>query len=84
VTDVFVYGKSSCVQCEATERAMKSKGLPYVYLDLESDPVKAEEFRDAGHLTAPVIEVREGRTVLETWAGFRHDRIKAWAKEVNG
>lgn len=80
MTDIIVFGKPACVQCNATQRALTDKGVSYVYLNMEADPAKADEFREAGYMTAPVVEVHQDGKVVETWAGFRHDRIKHWAK----
>jgi len=83
VTEIIVYGRPNCPMCNATQRALKMKALSYVYLNLEADPAKAEEFKAAGYLTAPVVEVRQDGEVVETWAGFRHDRIKHWSREAD-
>lgn len=35
---VQVYSKSSCVQCDATYRALDKEGIEYSVIDLEGDP----------------------------------------------
>lgn len=82
MTEIIVYGKSNCVQCNATQRALTDKGVSYVYLNMEADPAKLEEFKQQGYLTAPVVEVHRDGEVVDRWAGFRHDRIKHWSKNV--
>ena len=40
---VTVYSKPSCVQCNATYRALDSKGIDYEVLDLSEDPAALEQ-----------------------------------------
>lgn len=82
MTEIIVWGRPACPQCDATQRALKMKALTYVYLSLEADPAKTEEFKAMGYLTAPVVEVHRDGEVVDRWAGFRHDRIKHWSKEA--
>ena len=82
MTEIIVYGKPACPACDGTQRMLKMKALPYIYLNLEADPAKAEEFKAAGYLAAPVVEVRQGGEVVETWSGYRHDRIKHWSNHA--
>ena len=67
-----VYTKPSCVQCNATYRALDSKGIEYDIVDLSEDPAALETVKELGYLQAPVV-VADG----EHWSGFRPDRIKA-------
>ena len=69
-----VYSKPSCVQCNATYRALDAKGNEYEVFDLTEMPEKLEEFKAAGHLQAPIVVTPE-----ETWTGFRPDLISLYA-----
>ena len=69
---VVVWSKPACVQCVATKRKLDQYGIPYIERDLTEHAGQAEEFRDAGYATAPVVVTSRG-----TWAGFRPDQIKA-------
>lgn len=48
---VQVYSKSSCVQCNATYRALDKEGIEYSVIDLEGDPHRRE--RSAGARLQP-------------------------------
>ena len=69
---VVVWSKPSCVQCVATKRKLDQYGIPYIERDLTEHTGHAEEFRDAGYATAPVVVTSRG-----TWAGYQPHQIKA-------
>lgn len=59
-----------CSKCTATKKAMDLRGITYQVREMtEAD---REAFKNAGHLSAPVVV-----TETETWAGFRPDKILA-------
>ena len=72
-----VYTKPSCVQCNATYRALDSKGIDYEVLDLSEDPVALEHVKSLGYLQAPVVVTDEGH-----WSGFRPDKIDELAARL--
>lgn len=84
--DITVFEKrdGECYQCKATTRALIKRDLGFLSIFLENDPARAEEFRLAGHLTAPVVQVEENGELVETWSGFNPARIKHWAQVVHG
>lgn len=67
---ITVYTKPSCVQCNATYRALDSKGLEYEVNDLSKDPGALEQVKSLGYLQAPVVVTDE-----DHWSGFRPDKI---------
>lgn len=67
---ITVYTKPSCVQCNATYRALDSKGLDYEILDLTEDEKALEMVKSLGYLQAPVVITDD-----DHWAGFRPDKI---------
>jgi glutaredoxin-like protein NrdH len=67
---ITVYTKPSCVQCNATYRALDSKGIEYDILDLSEDPAALEHVKSLGYLQAPVVVTDE-----DHWSGFRPDKI---------
>lgn len=67
---VTVYSKPSCVQCNATYRALDSKGVEYTVLDMSQDIEALEKVKAMGYLQAPVV-ITEG----DHWSGFRPDKI---------
>lgn len=67
---ITVYTKPSCVQCNATYRALDSKGLEYDVLDLSEDEAALEMVKSLGYMQAPVVV-----TENDHWSGFRPDKI---------
>jgi len=74
---ITVYTKPSCVQCNATYRALDAKGIEYEILDLSEDPTALEQVKALGYLQAPVVVTDEGH-----WSGFRPDKIDELASRL--
>ncbi|MFC9918597.1 MULTISPECIES: glutaredoxin-like protein NrdH [Agromyces] len=74
---VTVYTKPSCVQCNATYRALDSKGIEYEVLDLSQDETALAAVKELGYLQAPVVITDEGH-----WSGFRPDKIDELASRL--
>lgn len=75
---VTVWTTTNCPQCMSTKKMFDKLGVRYDELALEQHPDRLDEFKEAGHLTAPIVQVDE-----TTWSGFRFDRIQALAKRLN-
>ncbi|CAI7665506.1 unnamed protein product, partial [Penicillium discolor] len=58
---VTVYTKPSCVQCNATYRALDAKSIDYEIHDLSEDPAALEQVKALGYLQAPVPLERRSR-----------------------
>ena len=71
---ITVYSKPSCVQCNATYRALDKAGLQYEVVDITEDSDARDYVMSLGHLQAPVVVV-DGHH----WSGYRPDQIKAIA-----
>lgn len=52
---VTVYSKPSCVQCNATYRALDNKGINYQVIDVTADDAAAEYVKGLGYMQAPVV-----------------------------
>ncbi|MFK4790862.1 glutaredoxin-like protein NrdH [Microbacterium sp. ZW T5_56] len=74
---VTVYTKPSCVQCNATYRALDSKGIEYEILDVTQDADALEQVKALGYMQAPVV-ITEG----DHWSGFRPDKIDELAARL--
>jgi len=74
---VTVYTKPSCVQCNATYRALDSKGIAYEVLDLSQDETALAAVKELGYLQAPVVITDE-----DHWSGFRPDKIDELATRL--
>ena len=74
---VTVYSKPSCVQCNATYRALDNKGINYQVIDVTADDAAAEYVKGLGYMQAPVVVTDEGH-----WSGFRPDKIDELASRL--
>ncbi len=73
-----VYTKPSCVQCNATYRALDAKGIEYDIVDLSENEAALEYVMELGYAQAPVVVVDEH----DHWSGFRPDEIERIAKRA--
>ena len=69
---ITVYTKPSCVQCNATYRALDRQGLAYEIVDLTQDEAALQKGRDLGYQQAPIVVAGD-----DHWSGFRPDKISA-------
>lgn len=74
---VTVYSKPSCVQCTATTKALDSKGIPYLVVDLTTDSEAMDFVVSLGYRQAPVVVVDD-----DHWAGFRPDKLGALGADM--
>ncbi len=72
---ITVYTKPSCVQCNATKRALKKNGLEFSEVDLTEDEEALATVKALGYRQAPVVFANG-----DHWAGYRPDKIKALAR----
>ena len=52
---ITVYSKPSCVQCDATYRALNKQGLEYDVVDITTDAEALESIKALGYQQAPEI-----------------------------
>lgn len=76
---ITVWTTTDCVQCVMTKKTMDKLGIRYDEMALEQHPEKLEEFKEQGHLRAPIVT-----TDTKTWTGFRIDKIKSLANYLFG
>ncbi|MBP2436890.1 glutaredoxin-like protein NrdH [Microbacterium amylolyticum] len=74
---ITVYSKPSCVQCNATYRALDAKGIEYQVTDVTEDAAALEQVKSLGYLQAPVVIADE-----DHWSGFRPDKINELASRL--
>lgn len=67
---VTVYSKPSCVQCNATYRALERQGVEFSVIDLSEDADAYAMVSDLGYRQVPVVVAGD-----DHWAGFRPDKI---------
>ena len=73
-----VYSKPSCVQCNATYRALDARGIPYDIVDLSESVAALEYVKELGYSQAPVVVVDD----QDHWSGFRPDKIERVAAHM--
>jgi len=71
---ITVYSKPSCVQRQATYRALTRAHLSYITVDITEDPAAYQYVTDLGYQQVPVVETPTGH-----WSGYRPDKITALA-----
>lgn len=71
---ITVYTKPACVQCNATFRALDSRGIDYRAVDLTEEPGALDVVKAMGYMQAPVVV-----TGSDHWSGFRPDKIATLA-----
>ena len=71
---ITVYTKPSCVQCNATFRALDRAGIDYTKIDITEHPEARDYVLALGYLQAPVVVAGN-----DHWSGFKPDRITALA-----
>ena len=74
---ITVYSKPSCVQCNATYRALDAKGIEYDVTDVSEDATALEQVKSLGYMQAPVVVADE-----DHWSGFRPDKIDELAARL--
>ena len=70
---ITLYTKPSCVQCDATKRALDQAGLQYRVIDLLDDEEAMGYVQSLGYRQAPVLVTDEG----EHWSGYQPRKIAA-------
>lgn len=80
---ITVYSKPRCPQCDATYRKLNALGASYESIDVTQDAESLNLIKGLGYSQAPVVAVRGGDgAILESWGGFRPDRIQEVAALV--
>lgn len=72
---ITVYSKPSCVQCDATYRALDKAGHDYTVIDISEDNDARDYVMSLGHQQAPVVTAYG-----EHWSGYRPDKIAGLAE----
>ena len=75
---VTVYSKPSCVQCNATYRALDAKGIEYKVLTVTEDV--ADDLRELGFQQLPVVKAPG----MKSWSGFNPGKIDELAAILGG
>ena len=68
---VIVYTKPGCVQCNATYRKLKDRGIEYKTIDITQDKEAFNKVLELGYKQMPVVYASESNH----WSGFNPDLI---------
>jgi glutaredoxin-like protein NrdH len=68
---VKVFGKPGCKPCEFTQKLLIERGVAYSYYDITQNAAAAEEVKDLGYSSVPVVV-----TANEHWTGFNVDKLR--------
>ena len=72
MTQIIVYTKPACVQCNAVFRALDKAGIAYEKVDVSTDTEALDYVMSLGYLQAPVVYAGPNNH----FSGFRPDRIQ--------
>lgn len=67
----------TCVQCNMTKKQMDKLGIDYTEVDLREHPELVEQFKQKGHLAAPIVT-----TDTKIWSGFRLEKIQSLSNYI--
>lgn len=71
-SDVTVYTKSACPQCDSTKKLMKTLSISYNEINIEENPEVLDFLKNEGFRAAPVV-----MTENDSWAGFNEAKIRS-------
>ena len=70
--------KLHCPQCKATERYFNKHGIPYHAEELNDETLSLA--RTLKYSSAPVVLVKDkSGALIDSWSGFRPERISNYA-----
>ena len=76
MSQITVYTKPACPQCNAVFRALDKMGKKYRKIDISTDPEAREYVMALGYLQAPVVYAGPDNH----FSGFRPDQLKTLAR----
>lgn len=72
MSDVIVYSKPNCPQCDLTKRDLDILGIEYKTIDVSQDKDALESIRAMNFRSVPVVV-----TKTDNWAGYNQEKIKS-------
>jgi len=71
-SNVIVYSKSQCVQCEHTKSYLDRKGVIYEVVDISEDQEALEKLTSLGYRQVPVVQFGD-----QHWSGFQPAKLNS-------
>lgn len=73
MTQVTIYTKYGCPQCDMTKNVLDGEGIPYVALNVQDDEDAMHYVKEVLQLTSMPVVIVEGQ---EPFTGFRPDKLQ--------
>lgn len=77
----YIYGTTNCAGCKMTEKLADNP--KWTTHDVTNDDQLRERLRSQGYQQFPVVEVFGRNGLLDSWSGFRPERINFWNPRVD-
>lgn len=76
---ITVYDKQACVKCNATERWLERRKIPFDTVDVTTHPDALASIKALGYRTAPVVVVSDEKHLREDvhWCDVRPDLLES-------
>jgi glutaredoxin-like protein NrdH len=83
---ITVYGRPDrvCMKCRATKAWLGRHGIPFRYVNIDTDPASDAFVRELGALEVPVVVWLDGPKGEDGgwWSGYREGELKALADRL--
>lgn len=77
--EITVYTQPNCPQCAATIRWLNQRKIRHTQLEAQK---AVGMLKRLGHTSAPVIIITDKNSrIVDSWSGYRPDRLNQAAKE---
>lgn len=81
---ITIYTKPGCVQCKYTMKHLdeaKPNPVPYKAIDVTTDPAAAKVVENSGKTILPYVTVEKNGKLIDSWHGFKDDKVKGLTKD---
>jgi len=77
---VDIYATTNCQQCKQTIKMFNNKVIFDVINVNKSNSNLLDKFKKTGFKSFPVVYITNKNTLLDSWCGFRPDKIKEYMR----
>jgi glutaredoxin-like protein NrdH len=74
-----VYSSPSCMACRQTQNSISKQNIDITKIDVTEDQDALDRLRAKGYFSIPVVEVIDNDSIIDTWVGFRPDKISQFS-----
>lgn len=79
--DIFIYSRPVCMGCRAAKRLLTKRGANYTEIDIDSP--EAEDVRNSGATSLPVLQLKDDQGVVEEHSGFSPEKLTRMIDTMN-